>query len=239
MEDKIDILAFGAHPDDIEIGMGGTIAKYTSLGKKVVVIDFSRGEMGTRGSVEERKTEADSATEKLGLTLRKNLNLPDGKLNPSDEFVEAAVREIRIYKPKIIFAPYMNDRHPDHIGVSTIVKQAHFFSGVGGYKTYNNSMEQDRYRASYLFYYQQTYEFSPTFLIDISNHFNTKMNSVLAYKTQFYNPKSEQPETFISSPNFLEFLESRAKNYGFKIGKRYAEAFFSETQIELNLSDIL
>ena len=133
---ELDIVVFAAHPDDAELAMGGSISEFTKAGLKVGVVDFSRGELGTRGNAETRKKEADESSKILGLTLRDNLSLPDGKIRPNENFVAKAVHEIRKYKPKIIFAPYFNDRHPDHAGVSQIVKEAMFFSGVEKFKTF-------------------------------------------------------------------------------------------------------
>ncbi len=137
------------------------------------------------------------------------------------------IQKIREYQPAIIFAPYINDRHPDHVQVSRLVKEAHFFSGVHKILTESNGEKQTPFRADRLFYYAQSYEFEPSFIIDISDTFETKMRSVRAYKTQFFNPDVKEPETFISDPKFIGFLEARAKVLGFKIGKEFGEAFFS------------
>jgi len=146
---------------------------------------------------------------------------------------------LRKYKPKIIFAPYFNDRHPDHIDASKLVKEAMFSAGLSKIRTFDKEVAQDFYRPRKLFYYMQTYTFEPTFIVDVSECFQDKMKSVRAFETQFYDPKSKEPETFISRPGFLNYLEARAQFYGFQIGKQYGEAFFCEEKIELSLSDML
>jgi bacillithiol biosynthesis deacetylase BshB1 len=231
---ELDILIFAAHPDDAELSMGGAIAKLTAEGYKVGLVDLSRGELGTRGTPELRLKEAEEASRILNLTHRENLGFKDGNLKYNEEHLHALIRKIREFRPKILFAPYFNDRHPDHIGVGNLVKEAFFFSGLPKIVT-----GQDAYRPGRLFYYMQTYEFKPSFIVDISETFETKMNAVRAYKSQFYNPNSDEPETFISQPNFLKFLEARAKVYGFKIGKDYGEPFFCEEEIEFDIVQLI
>ncbi|MCL4549734.1 MAG: bacillithiol biosynthesis deacetylase BshB1 [Bacteroidetes bacterium] len=235
----LDVLVFAAHPDDAELSMGGTIAKMCGGGLKVGVIDLTKGELGTRGSAETRKREAQNAAEILKLTVRENLGFKDGSLKPNEDFRRTIISKIRKYQPKIIFAPYFNDRHPDHIGASQLVKEAMFFSGLPKISTEENGKVQAPFRPQKLFYYMQTYEFKPTFVVDISGTFATKMKAVRAYETQFHNPESSEPETFISTPNFLKFIEARAKSFGFKIGKDYGEPFFCEEEIEFDLLNML
>ncbi len=232
---NLDVLVFAAHPDDAELSMGGTIAKLTDNGLKVGVVDLSKGELGTRGSAEIRRQEAESAGQILKLAHRENLGLKDGSLKFNEEYLKKIISKIRKHQPKIIFAPYFNDRHPDHIGTSQLVKEAIFFSGLPKIATEDNDRIQSPFRPQKFFYYMQTYEFKPTFIIDISGYFETKMKAIFAYDTQFHNPDSLEPETFISSPNFLKFVEARAKYFGFKIGKDFGEAFFCEEEIEYNL----
>ncbi|GJQ64708.1 MAG: bacillithiol biosynthesis deacetylase BshB1 [Melioribacteraceae bacterium] len=234
---KLDYLIFAAHPDDAELAMGGTIAKLVDQGTKVGIIDLTRGEMGTRGTVESRDKETQAATKILGVQIRVNLNLPDGHLEPKREFVLKVVEKIRQYKPKIIFAPHWNDRHPDHTGASRMVKEAMFFAGLTKIETSLEGKPQERYRPHKLFYFMQTYEFEPTFIVDISDYFDKKMDSLKAYGTQFFNPGMEGPETFISKMNFTKYIISRAGVYGFHIGKEYGEPFFSDEKIELDLKD--
>ena len=236
---ELDFLAFAAHPDDVELSMSGTVAKMINSGKTFGVVDLTKGELGTRGTIETRKEEADNASKILGLTIRENLGLPDGKLFINDENTTEIIKSIRKYKPKIIFAPHFVDRHPDHEAVGKIVKRAMFLAGLPKVKTMLNGEEQESYRPKKLFYFILTYEFDPTFIVDISDTFETKMKSVKAYTTQFHveGNKSDEPETFISSPEFIQFLEARAKSYGFKIGKKYGEPFFCEELVEFDLKN--
>ncbi len=231
---ELDILVFASHPDDAELAMGGTIAKFVKNGKKVGIIDLTAGEMGTRGSVETRQKEAAESSKILGINARENLGLPDGKLKLNDEFVEAVITQIRRFKPTVIFAPYFNDRHPDHVGTSRIVKEAFFFSGLSKIVTEFGGEPQHPFRPYKIFYYMQYYEFEPSFIFDISETFEIKMKSMQAYGTQFFNEKKklEEPETFISQLNFIKFIEARARYFGFKIGKDYGEPFYSEEEIE-------
>jgi bacillithiol biosynthesis deacetylase BshB1 len=235
----LDVLVFGAHPDDAEIGMGGTIALLTANGLKVGVIDLTRGEMGTRGDAKTRKRESDAASRILKLSIRENLELPDGRLEVVDEYIKMIIWQIRKYKPKIVFAPYLNDRHPDHIATSKLVKTAVFHSGVAKYDTSDENEKQDPHRPDRLYYYMQAFKFEPKFIIDITKYFEKKMKSIFAYKTQFYNPKSKEPDTFISDPKFVRYLESRSAFYGFQIGKEYGEPFYTEDEVEINIVDIL
>ena len=238
---NLDILAFAAHPDDVELAIGGTIAKFTKNNFKVGIIDFTQGELGTRGTISTRKKEATNASEILGITVRENLKIQDGNIFVTEPNTIKVIKKIREYKPKIIFAPYFNDRHPDHIETSKIIKRAMFISGLPKVKTKINGKLQKAYRPSKLFYYMQTYEFHPSFIVDISETFEIKMQSVKAYESQFYikGKKSNEPETFISNPQFIQYLEARAQTFGFAIRKKYGEPFFSEEAIELNLEKTL
>lgn len=236
---ELDFLAFAAHPDDVELSMSGTVAKMINSGKSFGVVDLTKGELGTRGTIETRREEANNASKILGLTFRENLGLPDGKLFVNDANTTEIIKSIRKYKPKIVFAPHFVDRHPDHEAVGKLVKRAMFLSGLPKVITEMNGENQEAYRPKRLFYFVLTYEFDPTFIVDISETFETKMKSVRAYKTQFHveGNKSEEPETFISSPEFSQFLEARAKSYGFKIGKKYGEPFFCEELVEFDLDN--
>jgi bacillithiol biosynthesis deacetylase BshB1 len=236
---NLDVLIFTAHPDDAELSMGGTIAKFTNNNFKVGVIDFTKGELGTRGSAEIRQKEAFQSAIILKLAVRENLHIPDGNIQPTKENLLQVIFQIRKYKPKIIFAPYFNDRHPDHYHVSSIVKEAHFYSGLEKIKTFDKEKQQQAYRAKRIFYFMQTYTFEPSFIVDISDYFDIKMKAIKSFETQFHNPKSIEPETFISQPGFIKFIESRAQFYGFKIGKDFGEPFYSEEEIELDISSLL
>jgi bacillithiol biosynthesis deacetylase BshB1 len=236
---NLDVLIFAAHPDDAELTMAGTIAKLTCNNFKVGIIDFTRGELGTRGTAETREKEAFQAAIILKLAIRENLLIPDGNILRTKENLMKVVMAIRRYKPKIAFAPYFNDRHPDHIHTSRLVKEAVFVSGLTKVKTFDKEVAQEAFRPAKLFYYMQTYSFEPSFIVDVSNYFDIKMKAVKAFDTQFYNPKSKEPETFISQPEFLSFIEARAKVYGFQIGKKFGEPFYCEEKIELDIANLL
>ncbi len=235
---NLNVLVFAAHPDDAELAMGGTIAKLTANGSKVGIVDLTRGELGTRGTPELRQKEAFQAALALKTTARENLNVSDGFIDSSKENLIKVITEIRKYKPKIIFAPYFNDRHPDHVATSKLLKRAMFLTGLEKIETFDNEVKQDAYRPDKLFYFMQAYTFIPTFIVDITDFLETKMKAVKCYSSQFYNPKSTEPETFISRPIFLDYIEARAKNYGFEIGKKFGEPFYCEEGIELELSAI-
>ncbi len=232
---NLDILIFGAHPDDAELGMGGTIAKLVAEGKSVGIIDFTEAELSSNGTVESRKLETAEASKVLNISVRENLKVADGGVKVEAKVKDEVIKLIRKYKPKIVFAPYFNDRHPDHIGASKVVKEAFFFSGLVKIETELDGKKQHAYRPEKLYYYMQTYEFTPSFVVDITNYFETKMNSIRAYKSQFYNPNEKGKLTFISDPKFVKMLEARARYFGFQIRKEYGEPFFSEEAIELKV----
>lgn len=236
---NLDVLVFAAHPDDAELAMGGTIAKLTRNEFKVGIIDFTRGELGTRGNAETRQLEAFSAAIALKVNVRENLEIPDGDIKITKENLMKIIISIRKFKPKIIFAPYFNDRHPDHIDASNLVKRAMFSSGLSKIKTFDKEVPQNHYRPEKLFYYMQTYTFDPSFIVDISDTFDQKMTAVQCFSTQFHNPKSLEPETFISRPEFINYIKSRAEYYGFAIGKTYGEPFLCEEKIELDILNLL
>jgi len=235
----LDVIVFGSHPDDVELAMGGTIAKFTSNEKKVGIIDLTRGELGTRGTPHTRQKEAFQAAILLKAAVRENLHIPDGGIQNNKENLLKIIMILRKYKPKFIFAPYFNDRHPDHIYTSNLIKEAMFSSGLEKIKTFDKEKGQERFRPQKLYYYMQTYTFEPSFIVDVSPYFDQKMGAVKAYSTQFFDPKSKEPETFISTPDFINYIEARAKFYGFQIGKKYGEPFYSEEKIELDLSKLL
>jgi N-acetylglucosamine malate deacetylase 1 len=236
---NLDVLVFAAHPDDAELSMGGTIAKLTSNNLKVGMIDMTEGELGTRGTAEMRQKEAFQAAIVLKAAVRENLKIPDGYIKYSKENLLKVIMTIRRYKPKIIFAPYFNDRHPDHIDASRLCKRAMFSTGLVKIKTFDKEVPQEAYRPQKLYYYMQTYTFEPSFIVDISESFETKMKAVNLYSSQFHNPKSTEPETFISRPEFVKYVEARSQFYGFQVGKHHGEPFFCEEKIELDFVKML
>ena len=236
---NLDVLVFAAHPDDAELGMGGTILKLITSGKKIGLIDLTKAELSTRGNVKLREKEADEAAKLMKLSFRENLGIPDGDISRSDSNLRKVIVTLRKYQPKIIFAPYLNDRHPDHIDASVLIKRAMFKSGLTKYESSFKGKKQPAYRPAKLFYYMQTYTFIPTFVVDISSTFKDKMKAVMAFKSQFYTSEKKEPSTFISSKNFISYVEARAEYYGFCIGKKYGEPFFCEESIEYNFTELL
>jgi len=236
---SLDVLVFAAHPDDAELSMGGTIARFTAQGFKVGVVDLTRAELSTRGDVKTRAKETTAASKVLNLKVRENLGIKDGGILLSHDIITKVVTLIRKYKPLLIFAPYFNDRHPDHIDASILIKRAVFSSGLEKFKTYFSGKSQLPYRPKKIFYYMQTYLFEPSFIIDVSDYFETKMKSCRAYESQFHNPALKKEDTFISKPEFLDYVEARAKFFGFQIRKKYGEPFFCEENIEYDFSDLI
>ncbi len=225
---KCDILAIGAHPDDVELGCGGTLAKLISEGKKVGIIDLTEGELGTRGTRETRATEAREAAEILGISYRENLKLKDGFLQNSEEYQLKIVEKIRKYQPEIVLANAIDDRHPDHAKAAKLVSDACFLAGLRKIETFENDKLQEVWRPKHIFHYIQWKNIKPEFVIDISDFMDKKIEACLAYKTQFYNPESKEPVTPIATKDFLESLTYRAQDLGRLSGVTYAEGFTSE-----------
>jgi len=232
---NLDALVFAPHPDDAELAMGGTIAKLAKNNLKVGIVDLTRGELGTRGTPETRQKEAFLAAIVLKAAVRENLLIPDGNIARSKENLIKVIMMIRKYKPKIIFAPYFNDRHPDHIDGSMLIKEAMFSCGLAKIKTFDKEVAQEPFRPSKLYYYMLTYTFEPSFIFDISDSFEDKMKAVQSYESQFFNNRSKEPETFISRPEFINYVRSKAEFYGFQIGRQFGEPFYSEEKISLDL----
>ncbi|MCQ9641767.1 bacillithiol biosynthesis deacetylase BshB1 [Chryseobacterium sp. WG14] len=230
---KTDILAFGAHPDDVELGCGGTIAKMVSEGKKCVVVDLTRGELGTRGTDETRKAEAADAANILGLSARENLGMKDGFLVNSEEYQMRIVKMIRKYRPEIVLANAIDDRHPDHAKGAKLVSDACFLSGLRKIETVEEGEIQEVWRPKHIFHYIQWKDIKPEFVIDISEHLDKKLAACMAYKTQFYDPASKEPETPITTKDFYESLTYRAQDLGRLSGVAYAEGFTSEKLIAM------
>ena len=236
---KLDILAFGAHPDDVELGCSGTIAKEVNLGKKVGIIDLTRGELGTRGSVETRNSESAKASEILGVSVRENLDMRDGFFVNDEAHQMKIIQMIRKYQPEIVLCNAIDDRHIDHGKGSKLVSDACFLSGLRQIKTELNGEVQDAWRPKVVYHYIQWKNIEPDFVVDISAFMETKMESVLAYGSQFYDPKSNEPVTPIASKNFLDSIKYRAQDLGRLVGVEYAEGFTVERYLAVNsLSDL-
>lgn len=225
---KVDILAIGAHPDDVELGCGGTLAKLISEGKKVAIVDLTQGELGTRGTNLTRAQEAASASEILGISARENLKMKDGFILNSEEYQIQIVKMIRKYQPEIVLANAVDDRHPDHAKASKLVSDACFLSGLVKIETELDGENQKQWRPKQVFHYIQWKHITPDFVIDISNFMEKKIEACLAYKTQFYDPNSNEPMTPIATKDFLESLTYRAQDLGRLSGVEFAEGFTTE-----------
>jgi bacillithiol biosynthesis deacetylase BshB1 len=234
---KTDILAFGAHPDDVELGCGGTIAKLISEGKTIVIVDLTKGELGTRGTDQTRKEEATEAARILGVAARENLGLKDGFLVNSEEYQMEIVKMIRKYQPEIVLANAIDDRHPDHAKAAKLVSDACFLSGLRKIETVLEGGIQEVWRPKQIFHYIQWKEIQPEFVIDISEHLEKKLEACMAFKTQFYDPASKEPVTPIATKDFYESLTYRAQNLGRLSGVAYAEGFTTEKLIAMKNFD--
>jgi len=224
---KIDILAFGAHPDDVELSCGGTLIKEIHNGKTVGIIDLTKGELGTRGTAQTRAVEASNAASILGVSFRKNMNFSDGFIVNDKAHQLEVIKLIRHYQPEIVLCNAVNDRHIDHGVASKLVSDACFLSGLVKIETKYADSEaiQAPWRPKSIYHYIQWKPLNPDFVVDISQHIDQKMESVLAYSTQFYDPKSQAPETPISSKNFVDSVRYRAADLGRLTGVGYAEGF--------------
>jgi N-acetylglucosamine malate deacetylase 1 len=231
---KLDILAFGAHPDDVELGCGGTIAKEISLGKKVGIVDLTRGELGTRGSAEIRDQESKKASEILGVSIRKNLRMRDGFFVNDENHQLEIIRMIRKYRPEIVLCNAIDDRHIDHGKASKLVSDACFLSGLRKIETILEGENQEAWRPKVVYHYIQWKNIEPDFVVDISQFIDKKTESILAYSSQFYQPGSNEPITPIATENFLESIHYRAKDLGRLVGADFAEGFTAERYLAVS-----
>jgi bacillithiol biosynthesis deacetylase BshB1 len=228
---KLDILAIAAHPDDVELSCAGTLLLHKSLGNKVGVIDLTRGELGTRGTPETRKEEAAAASKILNLDVRENMNFADG-FYLNDRFHQLALIEaIRAYRPEIVLLNAIEDRHPDHGKGAQSGIDACFLSGLPKIITYRENQLQEAWRPKAVYHFIQDRYIKPDFVVDITPYWEKKSEAIRAYKTQFYNPGEEGPVTYISTPDFFEFLSSRAQEWGHSIGVKYGEGFTKTRQL--------
>jgi bacillithiol biosynthesis deacetylase BshB1 len=236
---KLDILAFGAHPDDVELGCAGTLLGAVAEGKKVGVIDLTKGELGTRGTVEQRLKEAQMASQILGISVRENLGMADGFFENNKEHQLLIIQTIRRFQPSIIFCNAPEDRHPDHGRAAQLVEDAAFLAGLSKVETTYNGIAQSAWRPTQVFHYIQSRSLTPNFVVDISAQMDKKMESILAHSSQFYDPNSKEPETFISGTAFLEFVRGRAKELGQQIGVQYAEGFITKKMLGIASLDAI
>lgn len=236
---KLDILAFGAHPDDVELGCAGTIAKEISLGKKVGIIDLTEGELGTRGSVKLRKIEAANAAEILGVEVRDNLCFADGFFVNDRRHQLAIIKMIRKYQPDVVLCNAIDDRHIDHGRASRLVSDACFLSGLNKIETELNGKLQDRWRPKQVYHYIQWKNIEPDFVVDVTGFIDKKVASVMAYSSQFFDPNSTEPETPISSKNFIDSISYRARDLGRLINTEHGEGFTAERYVAIDSLDSL
>jgi bacillithiol biosynthesis deacetylase BshB1 len=227
-------LVFAVHPDDAELGCSGTILKHIALGKKVGIVDFTRGELGTRGTAETRDEEAAESARILGLNVRENLRFRDGFFANDEQHQREVVKMIRKYQPEIVLSNALEDRHPDHGRAGDLTYDACFLAGLPKLNTLLEGEEQQPWRPKILLQYIQDRYIRPDIIVDISPYFDQKIACIKAFKTQFHNPKLDEPETYISSPEFLEAVVGRAREFGKSIGTTYAEGFTSRKLLGVN-----
>jgi bacillithiol biosynthesis deacetylase BshB1 len=225
---KLDVLVFAAHPDDAELGCSGTIAALLAKGKKVGVVDFTQGEMGTRGTPEIRLQESAKAAKILQLSARENLGFKDVFFKNDETHQLKLVEMIRKYQPEIVIANAISDRHPDHGKGSSVATQACFMSGLRKIETSFEGINQSPWRPKVVYHYIQNNFINPDFVVDITPYWQTKIDSIMAFRSQFYDPTSKEPTSFISDPDFIPFIEARAREYGHKIMVKYGEGFTAE-----------
>lgn len=239
---KLDILAIGVHPDDVELGCSGTLINERRNGKSVGVVDLTQGELGTRGTPETRRREAARAAEVMGLAVRENLGMRDGFFRNDEEHQMRLISAIRRFRPEIVIGNILNDRHPDHGRAGRLIADACFLAGLARIETVGpDGLPQERWRPKHLLHYLQDWYHEPDLLVDISDSFEQRMESIKAYSTQFHTDpsSSEGPQTYISTPDFLESVVARARMLGKRIGVRYAEGFVTEKKIGIRSLDAL
>jgi N-acetylglucosamine malate deacetylase 1 len=232
---KVDILAFGVHPDDVELGCSGTIIASLDTGKKVGVVDLTRGELGTRGTAETRKNEAANAAKVMGVHARENLEMADGFFQNDETNLRKVITVIRKYQPEIVLCNAPEDRHPDHGRSAKLVADAAFLSGLRKIETLDGA--QQAWRPAYVFHYIQDRYLKPDFVFDISGQWEKKLETIRCYTTQFYSADSKEPETYISTPDFLDTIKSRALMLGKRIGVKYAEGYISAKMLGITSFD--
>jgi bacillithiol biosynthesis deacetylase BshB1 len=236
---KLDILAIGSHPDDVELGCGATIAKEISLGKKVGILDLTRGELGTRGSAEIRDKEAAEAAKILGVLVRENLAFADGFFVNDKQHQLEVIKVIRKYRPEIILCNAVDDRHIDHAKGSDLVSNSCFLSGLRKIETELDGKSQEAWRPKQVYHYIQWKNLEPDFVVEVNDFLEAKLNSVKAYSSQFYDPKSKEPTSPIATKNFLDSITYRAQDLGRIIGAEYAEGFTVERFVAVKKLDDL
>lgn len=223
MPETVDVIFFGAHPDDVELSAGATAAKLVKDGLRIGIVDLTRGEMGTRGTPATRKREADRAAKVLGATFRQQLDFSDGNLRTGREEELQIIEILRRRRPRLVVAPWPDDRHPDHTRTGRVVTEASFYAGLRALET-----GLAAHRPQTVLYYLQNYMIPVSFVVDVTKHWKTKMKAVFAYKSQFHDPASKEPVTFISDPKFLGIIEARGRHFGALVGAEFGEAFVTK-----------
>ncbi len=238
---KVDILAIGVHPDDVELGCSGVLLNEINSGKKAAIVDLTQGELGTRGNIDSRYEEAAKAASIIGVVSRENLKFRDGFFLNDEKHQIKLIQTIRKYQPEIVFANVLDDRHPDHGRAGHLIAESCFLSGLSKIETLDEQgTQQSKWRPKYVFHYIQDWYHEPDILIDISEVFEKKMKSVEAYSTQFFSNENDvEPATYISTPDFLESIIARARIFGKRIGVKYAEGFICEKKIGIRSLDSL
>ncbi len=239
---KLDVLAIGVHPDDVELGCSGTLIKEIARGRKAGIVDLTQGELGTRGTIESRYHEAAEAAKIIGVSVRENLKMRDGFFKNDEAHQMQLIQVLRKYKPEIVIGNILEDRHPDHGRAGQLIYDACFLSGLKKIKTISeDGTEQEKWRPKYLLHYLQDRFHEPDLIVDISDVWEQRLQSIKAYKTQFHNPSgsTQEPQTYISSPEFLESIIARARMLGKRIGVQFAEGFTSQKSIGINSLDAL
>ncbi|MDD2983777.1 MAG: bacillithiol biosynthesis deacetylase BshB1 [Crocinitomicaceae bacterium] len=231
---KVDILAFAAHPDDIEISSSGTVLKHIQQGKTVAIVDLTGGELGSRGTIDTRREEAKASSEILGLSDRVNLGMADGFFEHNEANLRLVIEQIRHFKPEIVLANAVSDRHPDHGKGSKLVSEACFLAGLMKIETSYNGEVQKAHRPKAVYHYIQDRHIEPDFVVDVSDFVEQKIAAIKAYKTQFFDPNSKEPKTPISGEEFFDSIYGRMSNFGRQIGVEYAEGFTVERYIGVN-----
>lgn len=226
----LDVLALAAHPDDVELCAGGTMCLLESQGYRTGVIDFTRGELGSRGTPELREEEAAKASDVMGLSVRENLGIPDGDIENTRENQLRVIRAVRRYRPHICLVGSLECRHPDHGAAARLAIDALFYAGLRKIETrddFANDAEQEPWRPHHVLHYMQAVEFEPTMIVDVTSVWDRRLKALKAFKSQFYNPDYEasedEPDTFVSNEGFFKWVEARARNYGYKVGAEYGE----------------
>ena len=237
---KLDVLAIGAHPDDVELGCSGTLINEVKKGRKAGIVDLTQGELGTRGTIETRYKEAEEAAKIMGISVRENLKMRDGFFQNDETHQLQLISILRKYKPEIVIGNILDDRHPDHGRAGQLIYDSCFLCGLKQIKTLDaEGKEQEKWRPKYLLHYIQDRFYEPDVIVDVSDVWEQRMQSIKAYSTQFHNPTSNEPQTYLSNPGFLDAIEGRARLLGKRIGVQFAEGFISKKNMGIRNLDAL